>query len=58
VRSNAWTCDFSSTDSTIALSGGRRYNPTTSRSLASTVHDRHWCADLLRPQEPVATRLE
>ena len=36
VRSNAWTCDFSSTQSTTALSGGFRYNPTTSRTLASS----------------------
>ena len=27
---NAWTCDFSSTQSTTADSGGCRYRPTTS----------------------------
>jgi hypothetical protein len=36
VRSRAWTCDFSSTQSTIALSGGLRQRPTTSRSLLSS----------------------
>jgi transposase len=36
VRSRAWTWDFSSTDSTIAFSGGLRYSPTTSRTLASS----------------------
>lgn len=34
VRSSACICDFSSTHSTIALSGGSRYNPTTSRTLS------------------------
>jgi hypothetical protein len=35
VRSNAWIWLFSSTHTTIACSGGSRYNPTTSRTLAS-----------------------
>src|SRR6266568_871799 len=35
VRSNAWICDFSSAHSTTALSGGLRYNPTTSTSFSS-----------------------
>jgi hypothetical protein len=29
-RSSAWICDFSSTDSTTAPSGGSKYRPTTS----------------------------
>ena len=51
VRSNAWIWDFSSIDNTIALSGGFRYRPTTSRTLASNsgsvenlnVSTRHGC---------------
>src|SRR6516162_7109239 len=35
VRSSAWICDFSSTDSTRLWAGGSRYSPTTSRSLAA-----------------------
>ena len=35
-RFSAWTWDFSSTHSTTALPGGFRYNPTTSRTLASS----------------------
>jgi hypothetical protein len=35
VRSSAWACDFSSMHSTTALSGGLRYNPTTSTSFSS-----------------------
>src|SRR5215472_999666 len=35
VRSSAWICDFSSTDSTRLWAGGSRYRPTTSRSLAA-----------------------
>ena len=35
VRSSAWICDFSSIQTTTALSGGFKYNPTTSRTLAS-----------------------
>src|SRR5205814_126543 len=34
VRSSAWICDFSSTASTIAPSGGARYSPTMSRTLS------------------------
>lgn len=34
-RSRAWIWDFSSTQSTSALSGGSRYNPTTSRTLST-----------------------
>ena len=37
VRSSAWTEDFSSMHSTIACSGGFRYNPTTSISFSSNV---------------------
>src|SRR5829696_6132461 len=33
-RSSAWTCDFSSTHSTSARSGGSRYSPMTSRTLS------------------------
>src|SRR4051795_6513042 len=36
VRSSAWTCGFSSTQSTTALSGGCRYSPTTSPILPSS----------------------
>src|SRR5665647_2745856 len=36
VRSRAWIWDFSSTHSTTAASGGCRYNPTMSRTLASS----------------------
>jgi len=51
VRSNAWIWDFSSTHSTIAFSGGARYNPTTSVTLATSwgsvenlnVSTRHGC---------------
>ena len=32
VRSSAWICDFSSSDRTMACSGGLRYRPTTSSS--------------------------
>ena len=35
VRFSAWIWDFSSTHSTIAFSGGFRYNPITSVILAS-----------------------
>src|SRR4029450_6827950 len=34
-RSSACTCDFSSTHSTRACSGGSRYSPTTSRTLST-----------------------
>jgi len=34
VRSSAWIWLFSSTHSTMALSGGSRYSPTTSRTLS------------------------
>ena len=34
MRSNAWIWVFSSTQSTIATSGGFRYNPTMSRTLS------------------------
>jgi glyoxylate carboligase len=36
VRSRAWIWDFSSTQSTTARSGGLRYTPTTSLTLATT----------------------
>jgi hypothetical protein len=36
VRSNAWIWDFSSTHNTIAFSGGAKYNPTTSLTLATS----------------------
>ncbi len=36
ARSSAWAWGFSSTHSTTALSGGLRYRPTTSRTLASS----------------------
>ena len=36
VRSSAWICDFSSTHNTTAFSGGFRYNPMMSRTLASS----------------------
>jgi hypothetical protein len=36
VRSSAWIWDFSSTQSTIAFSGGCKYNPTTSTTFASS----------------------
>ena len=35
VRSSAWIWHFSSTHSTTARSGGLRYSPTTSRTLAT-----------------------
>ncbi|MNT22481.1 hypothetical protein D3C72_1578640 [compost metagenome] len=35
VRSSAWICVFSSTESTSALSGGFRYSPTTSTTLSA-----------------------
>ena len=35
-RSKAWIWDFSSMLSTIAFSGGLRYNPTTSLTLATS----------------------
>ena len=35
MRSRAWIWLFSSTSSTIALSGGFRYNPTTSVSITT-----------------------
>ena len=35
VRSSAWICDFSSTHSTSAWSGGLRYRPTMSRTLST-----------------------
>src|SRR3954467_6699519 len=34
-RASAWTCDFSSTHSTTAPSGGFRYSPTTSNTLST-----------------------
>ena len=34
VRSSAWICDFSSTHSTTAASGGLRYSPTMSLTLS------------------------
>jgi len=51
VRSSAWIWLFSSTHSTTAFSGGARYRPTTSRTLASSsgsvenlnVSRRHGC---------------
>jgi hypothetical protein len=51
VRSNAWIWDFSSTHSTIAFSGGCRYSPTMSVTLATScgsvenlnVSARHGC---------------
>ena len=36
VRSSAWIWDFSSTHNTIAFSGGSRYSPTTSMTLATS----------------------
>ncbi len=36
MRLSAWIWDFSSTHNTIAFSGGFRYRPTTSRTLASS----------------------
>jgi hypothetical protein len=36
ARSRAWHCDFPSTHSTTALSGGFRSTPTTSRTFASS----------------------
>ena len=33
ARSSAWICDFSSTQSTTALSGGFMYRPTMSRTF-------------------------
>ena len=56
VRSSAWIWDFSSTHSTTAFSGGSRYSPTTSRTLASSsgsvenlnVSARHGCRPHLR----------
>jgi hypothetical protein len=36
VRSSAWICDFSSTHNTTALSGGAKYSPTTSVTLATS----------------------
>ena len=35
VRSNSWICVFSSTQSTIALSGGFRYRPTMSLTFST-----------------------
>jgi hypothetical protein len=35
VRSSAWICGFSPAQITTAFSGGARYRPTTSRTLAS-----------------------
>src|SRR3954451_17300256 len=35
LRSSAWICDFSSTHSTKACSGGAMYSPTTSRTLVT-----------------------
>jgi hypothetical protein len=51
VRFNAWIWDFSSMLSTIAFSGGFRYSPTTSVTLATSsgsvenlnVSTRHGC---------------
>jgi hypothetical protein len=56
VRSNAWIWLFSSIESTTALSGGFKYNPTTSRILVSNwgsvenlnVSRRHGCSPHLR----------
>ena len=36
VRFSAWIWDFSSTHSTTAFPGGRRYSPITSATLASS----------------------
>ena len=36
MRSRAWIWDFSSTQSTTAFSGGARYSPTTSVTLATS----------------------
>src|ERR1700689_4549449 len=36
VRSRACTCDFSSTHSTMACSGGFRYRPTMSRTFSTS----------------------
>src|SRR6478735_4937161 len=33
----AWTCDFSSTQSTTAASGGFRYRPTTSYTFSTNI---------------------
>ena len=35
VRSRAWIWDYSSMQSTTALSGGHMYSPTTSTSFSS-----------------------
>ena len=35
VRSSAWTCDFSSIDSTTARAGGSKYKPTISVSFSA-----------------------
>src|SRR5680860_1119672 len=56
VRSSACTWDFSSMHTTTAFSGGLRYRPTTSRTLASSsgsvenlkVSTRHGCSFHLR----------
>src|SRR5664280_2946006 len=36
VRSSTWLCDFSSTHSTTAFSGCAKYNPITSKTLATS----------------------
>ena len=54
--SNAWIWDFSSTHSTTAFSGGARYSPTTSVTLATScgsvenlnVSARHGCTPYSR----------
>src|SRR6478609_9642050 len=56
VRSNAWICDFSSAQSTMASSGGGRYSPTMSVTFATNsgsvenlnVSDRHGCTPTSR----------
>jgi hypothetical protein len=35
VRSSAWICDFSSTESTMAWAGGSTYSPTMARSFSA-----------------------
>lgn len=56
VRSSAWIWDFSSTQSTIAFSGGATYRPTTSVTFATSsgsvenvsVSDFHGCTPYSR----------
>ena len=62
VRSSACTWVFSSTHTTTALTGGFRYNPTTSRTLASNsgsvgnlnVSRRHGCTADRAPHPPAS----